>query len=130
MVNILPQVYNILSQIAPSYCQYPQILVDATRNQTGVEQKYFPMISYFDSDHLADQFQDGQNSNDVIEITVDIWERADSDTGELISVYADVDQAMRANKFIRTMFTNSFEEDTLINHYTFKYKKILEETPL
>jgi len=130
MVNILPQVYNILSQIAPSYYQYPQILVDATRNQTGVEQKYFPMISYFDSDHLADQFQDGQNNADVNEITVDVWERADSDTGELTSIYADVDQSMRKNNFIRTMYTNQYEEGTLINHYTFKYKKILEETPL
>lgn len=130
MVNILPQVYSILSTIAPSYYQYPQVLVDAARNQAGVEQKYFPMISYFDSDHLADQFQDGQNNADVNEITVDVWERADSDTGELTSIYSDVDQAMRQNNFIRTMFTNQYEENTLINHYTFKYKKILEETPL
>ncbi|MCR3759151.1 hypothetical protein KYB31_09130 [Clostridium felsineum] len=130
MVNILPQVYNILSQVAPSYYQYPQVLVDAVRNQSNVEQKYFPMISYFDSDHSADQFQDGLNDVDTVEITVDVWERADSSTGELISVYADVDTAMRANKFIRTMFANNFEDDTLINHYTFKYKKILEETPL
>lgn len=130
MVNLNEEAYSILNNIAPTYYQYPQILVDSTQNQTPPPQDYFPMISYYDSDHAATAYADGTNLIDIPEITVDVWERADINTGELTSIYQQVDTAMRQNKYLRTGFVNQYEEDTKIYHYTYKFKKIAEEAPL
>lgn len=130
MVNLNIEAYQILNNIAPTYYQYPQVLVDSTQNQTPVPQDSFPMISYYDSDHSADSYADSINLVDTVEITVDVWERADINTGELTSIYQQVDTAMRQNKYLRTGFVNQYEEDTKIYHYTYKFKKIAEEAPL
>lgn len=130
MVNLNEEAYSILNNIAPTYYQYPQILVDSAQNQAPAPQDSFPMISYYDSDHSADGYADGANLVDTVEITADVWERADINTGVLASVYQQVDTAMRQNKYLRTGFVNQYEEDTKIYHYTYKFKKIAEEAPL
>lgn len=86
----------------------------------------FPCISYFDSGHIADDYEDGAATADVTEYTVDVWEKADS-TGNLIEIHLQVDKAMRDAGFFRQGFINQFEEDTKINHYTFKFIKPEEE---
>lgn len=130
MVNLNVETYQILNNIAPTYYQYPQILVDSAQNQEPVSQDYFPMISYYDSDHAADSYADSTNLADIVEMTVDVWERANQDTGELTSIYQQVDTAMRQNGYLKTGFVNQYEEDTKIYHYTYKFKKIAEEAPL
>lgn len=121
------EIYNILNAIAKTYYQYPQDLVTMSTDGQGVPADYFPAVSYFDSDHQAMQYQDGKSTIEDIEYTVDVWERVNPDTGEYISIYANVDSALRANGYRRITFANIYEDTTQINHYSMRYKKAFEE---
>lgn len=122
------EIYGILSSIASTEYQYPQSLVTASTNGQGVPADFFPVISYFDSNHEATSYQDGKSTIEDIEYTVDVWERVNPSTGELISIYKDVDSALRAADYRRITFANLYEDVTQINHYSIRYKKAFEET--
>lgn len=121
------EIVGILSSIATTEYQYPQSLVTASTNGQGVPADFFPVISYFDSNHNAMQFQDGVSTIEEIEYTVDVWERPNPSTGELISIYQEVDQTLRENGYRRTSFANLYETDTSISHFSIRYKKVFEE---
>jgi hypothetical protein len=97
-------------------------------NGQGVPVDYFPVISYFDSNHDSSYYADGLNKIEDIEYTVDVWERVNPNTGELNSIYGQVDEVLRQNGYRRITFANLYETDTQINHYSFRYKKVFEET--
>ena len=122
------EIYSLLITIRPTYYQYPSDLVTMSTNGQGVPSDYFPVISYFDSNHEATGYEDGLNSLEDIEYTVDVWERTNPTTGEYISIYEDVDRVLRQNGYRRITFANLFEDVTQINHYSMRYKKIFEET--
>ncbi|AGK96802.1 hypothetical protein [Clostridium pasteurianum] len=122
------EIFTILNAIASTEYQYPQSLVTASTNGQGVPADFFPVISYFDSNHNAMQYQDGKSIIEDIEYTVDVWERANPNTGELISIYSNVDKALRDNGYRRITFANLYETVTQINHYSMRYKKAFEET--
>jgi len=108
-------VYTILSTVGKTYPQYPEIFTT------------FPIISYWDSNHEADDYQDNKSGVDIIETTVDIWEKEDS-SGNLIKIHVQVDSAMRTHGFIRTgPIVGLYEDDTHVYHYQGRYKKIYEE---
>jgi hypothetical protein len=116
MIDNNADVYTILSAIATTYPDYPTSFTD------------FPMLSYWDTNHDADGYYDGKSTLDKIETTVDVWEKEDPATGELIKIHTDMDNAMRAADFIRTSpIAGGYETDTHVFHYTGKYKKIYEE---
>lgn len=129
MVDIREEVYPILQSIAPTYYEYPPILVECAEKKESVPQEYFPMISYFDSNHEGDNYFDGKATTDDVEITIDCWERADINTGEIKEIHFDVDKALIRNGYRRTMYQHPNEDDTNIEHYAIKYKKFKEETP-
>ena len=115
MIDNNAEVYSILSVVNATDFQYP--LSFAT----------FPIISYFDSNHEADGFVDGNSTQDRIETTVDVWEKEDSN-GNLIKIHAEMDLAMRSHGFIRSNpIVGQHETDTHVDHYTGKYKKLYEE---
>ena len=106
MIDNNAEVYSILSDIGTTFFQYPDSFAT------------FPIISYWDSNHTAEDYQDGKNDLDIIETTVDIWEKTDETTGELIKIHVDVDNAMRAHGFKRYLPVISlYETDTHIYHY-------------
>jgi hypothetical protein len=82
----------------------------------------FPCISYFDSGHVAEDYKDGKPDIDMTEITVDVWQKADKH-GSITEIHTQTDSAMRAAGFFRQAFINQFEDDTKIQHITFKYVK-------
>ena len=127
MIDLRHEVYGILSAIAPADYQYPQTLVDAGNTNETVSQEFFPHISYWDSDHDGSNYFDGEVVTDDVEFTVDVWERADAE-GNLNEVHFQVDEAMRAAGYRRVMFAPQYETDTKIYHYSFKFKKLAEES--
>jgi hypothetical protein len=110
-------VFNILKGIGyPTFFQYPDNFA------------VFPCISYWDSNHSSDGYLDGKSTEDIVESTIDVWEKADPTTGELIKIHAIMDSLMRGARFLRTNPIHSvYEPTTHIYHYTGKYKKIYEE---
>lgn len=115
MIDNNAEVYTALSSVGNTDFQYP--LSFAT----------FPIISYWDSNHTADDFEDGKSGVDTIETTVDVWEKEDQD-GNLIKIHKQMDSAMRAANFIRTSpIVSMYETDTHVYHYQGKYKKLYEE---
>ena len=116
MVDNREEVYSILSSLGFSVdYQYPKDFAT------------FPCISYFDSGHSNDAYQDSKADTDTVEITVDVWEREDTNTGKVKEIHFDVDNLMRKANFIKKMYTNLFENDTKIYHHIFKFTKIYEE---
>lgn len=122
------EIVAILIGIAPTEYQYPQTLVTASTNGVGVPVDFFPVISYFDSNHDATGYEDGLSTVEDLEYTVDVWERSNPDTGELISIYIEVDRTLRENGYRRVSYANLYETTTQINHYSMRYKKAFEET--
>lgn len=121
------EIFAILNSIAPTYFQYPQILVDKVTNGEKIPDDFFPVISYFDSNHESDSYFDGKSTIDDIEYTVDVWERQNDSTGKLKEVHFDVDKALKNANYRRVSFANIYETDTKINHYSMRYKKLEEE---
>lgn len=112
MVDNRPLVYQTLSTLTyPVDYNYPE------------KMNFFPCISYFDSGHVPTDYADGKAKADITETTVDVWEKMDSQ-GVFIEIHCQVDQVMREAGFYRTAFVNQFEDDTKIQHVTFKFTKI------
>lgn len=109
------EVYTVLSAVGNTYFQYPSSFAT------------FPIISYWDSNHEADEFLDGKSTIDKVETTVDVWEKEDSN-GNLIKIHTQMDSAMRASGFVRSNpIVGMYETDTHVYHYQGKYKKPYEE---
>lgn len=115
MIDNNVEVYALLSSVATADKQYPKSFAT------------FPIISYWDSNHEASDFVDGKSTIDIIETTVDIWEKEDL-SGNLIEIHGQMDSVMRANDFVRSNpIVCQYETDTFVTHYTAKYKKPYEE---
>jgi len=115
MIDNNAEVYAVLSAVATTDFQYPDSFAT------------FPIISYWDSGHESDEFEDGFSTVDRVETTVDVWEKEDA-TGNLIKIHEQMDSAMRGARFIRTNpIIGMFETDTHVYHYQGKYKKLYEE---
>lgn len=115
MIDNNAEVYAILAIVGTTYPQYPTSFAT------------FPIISYWDSNHTADDFADGRSGADVIETTVDVWEKEDGE-GNLIKIHKEMDKVMRGAGFIRSNpIVGMYETDTHVYHYQGKYKKLYEE---
>jgi hypothetical protein len=115
MIDNNEEVYGVLSVIGTTFFQYPDSFAT------------FPIISYWDSSHEADDYEDGKSGVDRIETTVDVWEKEDAN-GNLIKIHEQMDSAMRAAWFARTNpIIGMYENDIHIFHYQGKYKKLYEE---
>lgn len=112
-------VVTILNVIAPTEYMYPSKIVNPPDN-------YFPRISYWDSNHNADGYEDNKSTLDDLEYTIDCWERQDS-SGDLNEIHFAVDSVMRNAGYRRTMYVPQYESDTKIYHYSMKFKKIEED---
>lgn len=121
MKDTRDQLVTLLTPIATTYYFYPQILLSYAESQQALPQNYFPMISYKDG-HNADNFSDGTAKADMVEYTLDCWEREDN-TGNLIEIHFSVDTAMIGAGYKRTMYVSQYETDAKIYHYTMKYQK-------
>jgi len=109
------EVNIVLSAVGNTEFQYPKSFAT------------FPIISYWDSNHEADDFADGKSGMDRVETTVDVWEKEDMN-GNLIKIHAEMDSAMRVAGFIRSNpIVGLYETDTFVYHYQGRYKKIYEE---
>lgn len=116
MIDNNAEVYAILSPVGTTFFQYPDSFAT------------FPILSYWDSNHLADEFVDGKSTIDTVETTVDVWEKEDPTNGQLIKIHAQMDSAMRAKGFVRSNpIVGMYETDTHVYHYQGKYKKPYEE---
>lgn len=115
MIDTRSAVYNILNSVGyPVSYQYPKSFAS------------FPCISYWDSGHTATDYQDGIADIDVVEYTVDVWEKENAD-GQIIEIHNQVDLNMRSAGYKRTQFVSLYEIDTHVFHFQIKFIKIESE---
>ena len=118
MIDNNALVYSILKPVGvtfscPVYAEYPAAIT------------VFPCITFMDTDHSDGDFSDGRSHADLVEITVNCWEKADPITGITIEVHQAVDAAMSASgDWYDRGFVHLFEPDTKVHHYVQKYGKV------
>lgn len=104
---------------------YPSTFADVDENGTF----QFPRMSYYDSGHTPDDYADNVPHIDETEITVDVWEKANPQTGELVEIHAQADKVMADAGFTRVVYIpqSQMNDKEILYHITMKFKKLESE---
>jgi len=84
----------------------------------------FPCVTFLDSGHDDSDFADGKAQADLVTVIVDIWEKADKETGIRKEVHQSVDAAMLKADWYKSGFAHLHEPSTDVHHYVQKYSKV------
>ena len=125
MVDLRNEIDALLSTIATTNYQYPEVLAQSSASGQSPPDDAFPCISFFDGHDLGNYY-DGKPTTDDVAITVDCWEKINVNTGEFIEIHFQVDALLRANRYRQISFTPLYEGDVKVYHYSMQYKKIEE----